>query len=165
MTPAGEHDEHPRVTALIEHFRRVDPGMRDLPIYNDKVAIGAIGFRPFGEAELLGVVLTPWFMNLVILPIKPAAMAMAEVGKTVSVELPGGTWKFVVGGEEAVGLYKAHSLHSPVLTFTLPGQAVAEARRLLAVLTTPPAAAPAAIGKDNTTGINRRAMLFPTRNA
>ena len=58
--------------------------MRDLPIYNDKVAIEAIGFRPFGEAELLGVVLTPWFMNLIMLPIEPAPMDMAAIGRTVS---------------------------------------------------------------------------------
>ena len=58
--------------------------MRDLPIYNDKAAIEAIGFRPFGEAELLGVVLTPWFMNLIILSIEPVPMDMAEIGRTVS---------------------------------------------------------------------------------
>jgi [NiFe] hydrogenase assembly HybE family chaperone len=164
MTPAGEIDDHPRVTAFVEHFRRVDAGMRELPIYNDKIAIETLGFRPFGETELLGVVLTPWFMNLMLLPIKPVPMAMAEIGKIISVELPGGARKFVVGGEETVGLYRAHSLHSPVLTFTLPGQAVAEARRLLALLMTPPAAPPAAIGNGNAPGINRRTMLFPRHN-
>ena len=90
MKSAGEPDDHPRVLALIEQFQRVDAGMRDLPIYNDKIAIEAIGFRLFGDAELLGVVLTPWFMNLIVLPIEPAPMDMAEIGRTVSVKLPGG---------------------------------------------------------------------------
>ena len=112
--------------------------MRDLPIYNDKIAIEAIGFRLFGDAELLGVVLTPWFMNLITLPIEPAPMKMAEIGRTVRVMLPAGERAFVVGGDELIGLYRAHSLHSPVLNFTLPGQARAEAQRMLALLMTPP---------------------------
>ena len=37
----------------------------------DKIVIEAIGFRAFGEDKLLGVVLTPWFMNLIALPIEP----------------------------------------------------------------------------------------------
>ena len=135
--------------ALIEQFRRVDAGMRDLPIYNDKVAIEAIGFRPFGDDALLGVVLTPWFMNLIMLPIEPVPMDMAEIGKTVPVELPAGQRTFVVGGDETVGLYKAHSLHSPVLNFTLPGQARAEAQRMLALLMTP------ATGTDGSRGNKR----------
>src|SRR5215471_12945526 len=81
---------HPRVLALIERFRQIDAQMRDLPIYNDKVAIEAIGFRSFGDAALLGVMLTPWFMNVIVLPIEPTPMDMTEVGRTISVELPSG---------------------------------------------------------------------------
>ena len=136
MTLAADPFLHPRVTALIELFQRIDAGMRDMPIYNEKIAIEAIGFRPFGEGELLGVVLTPWFMNLILLPIEPVPMDMAKIGKSFSVELPVGKRVFVIGGDEAIGLYKAHSLHSPVLNFTLPGQAQAEARRMLALLMT-----------------------------
>ena len=80
MTSAGDLGDHPRVLALIELFQRIDAGMRDLPIYNDKIAIEAIGFRRFDDAELLGVVLTPWFMNMITLPIEPAPMKMAEIG-------------------------------------------------------------------------------------
>ena len=61
---------------------------------------------------------------------------------TVEVELAVGKRTFVIGGNDAIGLYRAHSLHSPVLTFTLPGQAQAEARRQLGVLLTPPAPEP-----------------------
>ncbi len=137
MNSSGDFGNHPRVLALIEQFRRVDAGMRDLPIYNEKVAIEAIGFRAFDDEALLGVVLTPWFMNLIILPIEPVPMDMAAIGKSVPVELPAGQRIFVVGGDETVGLYRAHSLHSPVLNFTLPGQARAEAKRMLALLMTP----------------------------
>lgn len=167
MKPSGEPDDHPRVQALIELFQRVDAGMRDLPVYNEKLSVEAIGFRLFGDDALLGVVLTPWFMNLTMLPIERVPMNMAEIGRTISVELPAGKRVFVVGGDETNGLYKGHSLHSPVLNFTLPGQAQAEARRLLALLMTPSelAAEPAARNGFGARGLDRRALLFGRRNA
>ena len=165
MNSPGDLNGHPRVSALIEQFRVVDAGMRDLPIYNHTVAIESVGFRLFNDVQLLGVVLTPWFMNLMILPITPVAMNMAEIGKTVSVELPVGPRKFVVGGDEAVGLYKAHSLHSPVLSFTLPGQARAEAQRQLVLLMTSATAEPAATDALDAGGLDRRAPLFRRRNS
>ena len=135
-----------------------------MPIYNDKIAIEAIGFRLFGDTELLGVVLTPWFMNLMMVPIEPAPMDMAAVGRTVAVKLPAGEHAFVVGGDAAIGLYKAHSLHSPVLNFTLPGQAQAEARRMLALLMAPAIEAAAATAKPASNAIDRRALLFGRRS-
>jgi [NiFe] hydrogenase assembly HybE family chaperone len=166
MKPTGNPDHHPRVQALIELFQRIDDGMRDLPFYNEKIAIEAISFRLFGEGELLGVMLTPWFMNLIALPIEPVRMEMAKIGRTVSVELPAGRRAFVVGGDQAIGLYKAHSLHSPVLNFTLPGQAQAEARRMLALLMTPPdVTTETATNSSGTKRLDRRALLFGHRNA
>ncbi len=131
-----------------------------------RIAIEAIGFRPFGEGELLGVVLTPWFMNMIKLPVEPVPMDMAGIGRTVSVELPAGKRGFVVGGDATIGLYQAHSLHSPVLNFTLPGQAQAEARRMLALLMTPPdvTAETAAANGSGATGLDRRALLFGHRS-
>ena len=168
MTPPGNPDHHPRVQALIELFQRIDDGMRDLPFYNAQIAIEAIGFRAFGEGKLLGVVLTPWFMNLIALPIEPQRMEMAKIGRTVSVELPAGKRIFAVGGDETTGLYKAHSLHSPVLNFTLPGQAQAEARRMLGLLMTLPEVTSETAAKnrsDAASSLDRRALLFGNRNA
>jgi [NiFe] hydrogenase assembly HybE family chaperone len=158
---------HPRVLALIERFRQIDAEMRDLPVYNDKVVIEAIGFHPFDDAALLGVLLTPWFMNVIVLPIEPTPMDMAEIGRTVSVELPVGQRIFAIGGDEAIGLYKFHSLQSPVLGFTLPGQACAAAQRMLAQLTTPPAPTGqnTAENRSGTATVDRRALLFGRRQS
>lgn len=104
MKSPGDFGEHPRVLALIERFRCIDAAMRALPLYNAKVAIEAIGFRPFGDDTLLGVVLTPWFMNVMTLPVEPAPIDMAEIGKTIFIELPAGKRAFVVGGDEVIGL-------------------------------------------------------------
>jgi [NiFe] hydrogenase assembly HybE family chaperone len=159
MNSVDDADAHPRVRTLVKRFRGVDATMRDLPLYNDKIAIEAIGFRSFGDNALVGVLLTPWFMNLVVLPVEPVPMDMAAVGKAALIELPAGKRSFVVGGDEVIGLFKAYSLHSPVLNFTLPGQAHAEARRMLDFLMSPPAeegAAPEASGR----GLNRRALFL-----
>ena len=162
MTATEDLNRHPRVLALLDCFRETDAVMRELPIYNDKVAIEALGFQAFGENALLGVVLTPWFMNLILLPVVPEPMRMAEIGRPVEVELAVGKRTFVIGGNDVIGLYRAHSLHSPVLTFTLPGQAQAEARRQLGVLLTPPAPEPA-VQQNGSGGVDRRALLFGRR--
>ena len=65
-------------------------------------------------------------------------MDMAAIGRTVSVELPAASGHSWSEATTSLGLYEAHSLHSPVLNFTLPGQAQAEARRMLALLMMPP---------------------------
>jgi len=49
-------------------FREAEPSLRDLPIYTAVLAIEAIGFCQTDTEMLIGVVLTPWFMNLVRLP-------------------------------------------------------------------------------------------------
>jgi len=156
-------NNHPRVQALVDMFRCVDAGMRDLPIYNDKVAIEAIGFRIFGADALIGVVLTPWFMNLTLLPIEPVPLDNTAIGKIATIELPAGPRKFATNGDAEVGLYQAHSLHSPVLSFTLPGQARAETVRQLGFLMLPPRDESAASNAPSTSGVNRRSLLFGRR--
>jgi len=54
-----------------------------------------------------------------------------------------------------------------VLNFALPGQAQAEARRMLALLITPPEllGEPAARSGSGARGLDRRALLFGHRNA
>ena len=120
MNPADHLDDHPRVRVLSERFREIDVSMRDLPIYNPTVTIEAIGFRPFGADALLGVLVTPWFMNLTLLPVERVPMDMAAIGRTVLVELPAGSRTFAVNGDDVTGLYKAYSLYSPMGTFQLP---------------------------------------------
>ena len=66
----------------------------------------------------------------------------------------------MVGGDETIGLYRAHSLYSPVLKFTPPGRARAEAQRMLALLMTPPRATAEAGARSGSCRLDRRALLF-----
>lgn len=54
--------------ALAEAYRRVaERGLSKLPGYNARLAVEAVGFRDW-EGHRLGVLIAPWFMNLVLLP-------------------------------------------------------------------------------------------------
>ena len=163
MNSADNSADHPRLLVLIERFHQIDATMRDLPIYNPKVSIEAVGFRPFSGDALLGVMITPWFMNLTLLPVVPVPMDMAAIGKTVLVELPVGQRTFAINGDAVTGLYKAHSLYSPMAAFTLPGQAAAEARRMLALLMAPETVEPEAANRSGASSLDRRALLFRRR--
>lgn len=162
---AGEDwGSHKRVLALMAHFRAADAAMRDLPIYNPKAGFEAIGFRLLDQDRLSGVVLTPWFMNLIVLPLNAEPIDMARMGQTVEVPLPAGPRRFAIGGGEEVGLYLSLSLHSPVLTFTLPGQARAEAKRILRLAMQPPETEPEAETPASTSdGVGRRGLLMRRR--
>jgi [NiFe] hydrogenase assembly HybE family chaperone len=127
----------PRVTAMVERFRTIGKAaMRDLPLYHADLAVEAVGFRLL-DGHWVGVLITPWFMNLIRLPQRPEPMDMARIGRTVRVALPCGERELVRGGDESIGGYESLSLHSPMLAF--PGQEAArdEAKRRLADLLRP----------------------------
>lgn len=49
-------------------YGRIDTErMRELPIRNDRLRVEAVGFRPW-DGHVLGVLITPWCMNLVLMP-------------------------------------------------------------------------------------------------
>ena len=166
MVPPTNLDSsaHPRVLELVGHFQSIAAQMRELPIYNDGVPVVAHGFCGFGDNELIGVLLTPWFMNVMLLPCRFTALNMAEIGKRQNVDLPAGPRIFIVGGDQVIGRHRAHSLHSPVLQFRLPGQAEAEAKRAFAALMQAPPASPQASGAIDrrTLFVGRRAVVCPT---
>lgn len=125
-----------RVSGLAVHFREIgDTQMRELPFYNASLEVEAVDFSRFGDDQLIGVLITPWFMNLLLLPLNHAAVDAGRYGKPRSFALPGGEIEFRYGGDEVVGAFWAHSLHSPMQKFTSQVQARSEARmRLTAAL-------------------------------
>lgn len=161
MPLTTEASAHPRVVALVSRFQAIAAQMRELPIYNDAVAVAAHGFCRFGENELIGVLLTPWFMNVILLPCRLSPLNMAEIGKRQNIDLPTGPRTFVGGGDQVIGRYPAHSLHSSVLEFSLPGQAEAEANRAFAAPLQAPTApqASGADGRARTGAIDRRVLF------
>ena len=100
-----------RVFSMIERTR-----MDGVPILNPRLQVRAIGFREAGR-DWIGVLITPWFLNLVALPIEPGALAEVLLGETIRRTLPGGRFPFIVGEEPELGRFAMCSLFSPVLEF------------------------------------------------
>jgi [NiFe] hydrogenase assembly HybE family chaperone len=134
-----------RVQAMLAQFARVDETMRGLPFYNDVVTLEALGFRRTSEG-MMGVLITPWCMNLMLLPDVPdLALDWNRMGEKRLIDLPEGPKHFLYGGDEALGVWWMHSLASPMDRYKLPGQARAAARqRLLELFTAPEPETPVA---------------------
>lgn len=97
--------------------------MADVPILNSAVAVEAVGFEPLGKGdrtdgdELVGVLITPWFMNLMLVPVDPDAPAAESPGETSLRSFPAAEFEFIAGFEEGFGSYRMCSLFSPMFDF------------------------------------------------
>lgn len=153
-----DHFADLRISSLAVHFREIaDTRMRDLPFYNAHLEVEAWGFAPFADDSLLGVLITPWFMNLVVLPLTPEPVEASRYGQSRSIALPAGARKFLYSGDEATGAFWAHSLHSPMQRFASPAHARGEAKARLAEVLKHPLVEPAPPSRG------RRAFLLGAR--
>lgn len=109
--------------------------MADVPILNEALGIEAVGFAAHGD-DALGVLITPWFMNLLLVPAEPAARSGQRPGEKTVVSLPGGDFEFIAANEEGVGNYRMCSLFSPVFEFADHDTAVATAAAVMERLLT-----------------------------
>jgi [NiFe] hydrogenase assembly HybE family chaperone len=144
---------------LADHFRRVHETMRDLPICNPRLDVAAIGFRSYGE-HALGVILTPWFMNLMICAAGSDELAPRPVGETAYWPLPAGRVGFIVGRLDGFGRVDSCSLFSPMDDFVDDAAAHAVAAAALDELFDPaPEDARDAAARKSPT-VDRRSLLF-----
>lgn len=98
-------------------YRAVHDGrMRGLPFVNAALRVEAVAFAPW-KAYWLGVMVTPWSMNLMLLPGDTQAWRTLPVGGKRRYRFPAGEFDFVAGQAEGIGEYLACSLFSPVLEF------------------------------------------------
>jgi [NiFe] hydrogenase assembly HybE family chaperone len=110
-TSAGEAGT--RLEAAFAAIRR--DRMQDVPILNHALDVEAVGMRAW-QGCWLGALVTPWFINLVVLPGNGAWRSAAE-RESVFHAFPGGRFEFIAGNEPGLGEYHACSLFSPVLEF------------------------------------------------
>ena len=125
-----------RITKLVQRFTHIgDTGMRDLPIYNHNLEVEAVGFQ-LTDKGWLGVLITPWFINVILLPEQKVA-ASVPLGEKVTHELPSGEHVFTVGEDDEVGGYDFITLASPTLKFKSQQLAHDAAKKALTKLLTP----------------------------
>lgn len=99
---------------LVADFREVyHSKMRDVPVINQALHVEAVGFRAY-DGCYLGVLIAPWFMNLVLLPGEDADWPVLKPGEKEVISFPSGDYEFLHNSREMVGPYKACSLFSPM---------------------------------------------------
>jgi [NiFe] hydrogenase assembly HybE family chaperone len=137
--------------------------MHDLPVYNAKLGIEAVGFHDDG-VRVVGIVATPWFMNVVVTasPLGPPAVAV-PLGASITHDLPSGAYDFVVGDLAGFGRLDSLSLFSPMFRFEDPDAVRATAEAAMVELMRPPAPTRADTPAPAPTALDRRALLFGRR--
>jgi [NiFe] hydrogenase assembly HybE family chaperone len=90
--------------------------MRDVPVCNPSLRVEAVGFREWRDFYL-GVMITPWFMNLMLLPVRHDEDGDLQEGSKQVHVFPSGHYEFINGKEEGVGSFQVCSLFSPMQEF------------------------------------------------
>ncbi|MEM9706756.1 MAG: [NiFe]-hydrogenase assembly chaperone HybE, partial [Pseudomonadota bacterium] len=112
-----------REQALVNAYREAERTIVGLPVHNSALDIAAIGFRPFDDLYV-GVIVTPWCMNIVGMPTDPRSPARGPVGSKHARVFPSGEYTFVIGLMEGVGWIETCSLFSPMDDFAEQSVAV-----------------------------------------
>ncbi|MCB1955261.1 MAG: [NiFe]-hydrogenase assembly chaperone HybE [Rhodocyclaceae bacterium] len=115
------------------HFAHVGANaMRDMPLCNPALDVATVGFFRHGQAWV-GVLVTPWCMNLMLLPDADCACER-QVGETQWWTFPSGEYPFIAHRCDSLGDYQACSLYSPVFEFDSQAYALDVARETLRAL-------------------------------
>ncbi len=107
--------------------------MQGIPILNPAIGVQALGFREY-QGRVLGVLITPWLMNLVMLPGEGEDWSGMELGHKQPHRFPSKTFKFMVNEIDGIGPCQTHSLYSPMYVFASHEQAVNVAQAFLDTL-------------------------------
>lgn len=105
-----------KLEALYTHVEK--ERMKGIPIINPRLKVKAVGIQEWG-GYWFGVMLTPWFMNLLLLPKDESQCDWKgePVGSKIFKQFPAGRFEFIVSHETALGRFLMSSLFSPVLEF------------------------------------------------
>ena len=123
-----------RTKALVEDFKDVfATSMRGMPVVNSALHVQAVGFRAYGE-DLLGVLISPWFMYLVLIPQDKSRWLDLKSGAKDVLHFPSGSYEFIHAVRDKTGGYKACSLFSPMDDFPSQMQAVEVAKAVMSAL-------------------------------
>ena len=121
-----------QVSEQIERtFNRIHTeSMQGIPILNPAIEVQALGFQEL-EGRVLGIIITPWLMNVVILPKEDEDWSHMKLGDKRPHEFASRTYKFMLNEIDGIGLCQTRSLYSPMREFRCHQQAVAAAQAFL----------------------------------
>jgi len=106
-------DPSQRLTAA---FGEVAQRMAGLGFLNPALQVEAVAFEPW-QGHWLGVMVTPWFMNLMLLPrVRSQWQPLPLRGKR-RLHFPAGVFEFIGADDPVVGEHQTCSLFSPMNEF------------------------------------------------
>jgi [NiFe] hydrogenase assembly HybE family chaperone len=104
--------------------------MADVPILNSALRVETVGFREW-DGRWIGVLVTPWMINLVLLPGPVATLDPLALDEKKMWSFPSGDYVFMGLNEPAIGTCHICSLISPVFEFNTHDEAVAVALEIM----------------------------------
>lgn len=124
----------PLLQGLEAEFTEIWHGkMRDVPMVNKLLRVEAVGFLYWNNRPL-GVLISPWFMNLILMPAEAEDWSTLVPGEKETIAFPSGDYEFIHNTRGILGGYKACSLFSPMGDFASHAYAVEVARAVMAAL-------------------------------
>lgn len=121
---AQPHDLANRVATLLADYRTAEDSIIGLPVHNRRLRVEAVGFRHHtlgdGSTAYVGVIVTPWCMNLIVLPADPATPPPGALGSSRDIVFPSGAYPFLAARMDSVGAVESCSLFSPMEMFDSP---------------------------------------------
>lgn len=149
LAPLFRTDPGPIVEAVFERIGR--ERMADVPLCNRALAVEAVGFRDW-HGLWVGVLVSPWAMNLMVLPGGAEAFAPLRVGEQAEWSFPSGAYPVMGHAEAELGDYHYCALFSPMDAFADQASARAVADAALAALFEAP-------GQPAAPALDRRGFL------
>ncbi|MES9928648.1 MAG: [NiFe]-hydrogenase assembly chaperone HybE [Candidatus Thiodiazotropha sp. 6PDIVS] len=107
--------------------------MQGIPLLNPTLKVETIGFQHY-QGRPVGVLITPWLMNLVLLPGDDDEWSDLKLGEKHQHRLPANEYRFMVNEIEGIGICQTHSLYSPMHEFMDQDHAVAAAENFMKML-------------------------------
>jgi [NiFe] hydrogenase assembly HybE family chaperone len=115
-------------------FRRIEEEqMQGIPLLNPALKVQTIGFQSY-EGRTLGVIITPWMMNLLLLPAEGEDWSGMKLGDKNFHRFPANEFRFMLNEIDGIGLCQTHSLYSPMHEFMNQDHAVAAAESFMQTL-------------------------------
>ena len=106
--------------------------MCKLPFINQKISVNTLGFALY-DGDWLGALVTPWMLNLLLLPGPNKEWQSYKVGKRMKIKFASGDYTFHASEHNLLGQYLSCSLSFPVSQFNSQSEIeqVAKDTRLL----------------------------------
>lgn len=122
-----------REAAVVAFYQSVAGNMADLPVYNKQLSIDSTAFRVWEQYDI-GVVVTPWCMNLLLLPNASTHLPDVRLGQKFFMQFPSGQYEFICAYDEQLGDYGTCSVFSPMFEFSEQAVAMETATAVLSAL-------------------------------